>query len=49
MIKYFKDVLRTLKAIEKHLDILASTVQKDFKRNHNNGKRPAINTKGWND
>ena len=45
MIKYFKDLLKTLKAIERHLSEIASCV----KTNHrSHGDKKSISTKHWN-
>jgi hypothetical protein len=46
--KYFKELLATLKKIEQHLSVIASCVQKDFVSGHTNAKKPALNTKYWN-
>lgn len=46
MIKYFKELLQTLKQIEKHLETLASCVRTEH---HSHGDRSSISTKHWND
>lgn len=46
MISYFKDLLATLKLIEKHLSLLASCVKTS---NRDFGDRVSISTAHWND
>jgi hypothetical protein len=46
MKKYFKELLETLKKIEKHLGKLSSCVRE---QHHNHGDRVSISTKHWND
>lgn len=46
MIKYFKDVLATLKRIESHLARLANCV---VRNRYGHGDRESISTKHWND
>lgn len=46
MLKYFRELLATLKRIEQHLELLASCVRKDH---HGYGDRASISAKHWND
>ena len=46
MIKYFKDLLKTLKNIEKHLEKIGGCVKNNSRRY---GSRKYINTGHWND
>lgn len=46
MLKYFKELLATLKAIEQHLSHLAHCVKVDH---HRHGDRYSMSTKHWND
>lgn len=46
MITYFKEILKTLKQIEKHLALLASCVKRT-QRNY--GDKISLSTKHWND
>jgi len=43
---YFRDLLETLKRIEKHLELLASCVRSNDNRH---GDRRSISSKHWND
>lgn len=43
---YFKDLLNTLKRIEKHLETLAKCVKE---RHHSHGDQASISTKHWNE
>ena len=46
MIKYFKELLETLKRIEAHLDLLSACVKKSHR---DYGDDMSISTKHWND
>jgi len=46
MLKYFRELLLTLKSIEQHLGRISSCV-KDTTRHH--GDKHSISTKHWND
>jgi len=46
MIKYFKDLLQTLKKIEQHLDKISKCVKTDH---HGHGDKSSLSTKHWND
>lgn len=46
MISYFKELLETLKRIERHLSLLASCVREGH---HPHGDRFFLSTKHWND
>ncbi len=46
MIKYFRDLLLTLKNIEKHLEKLAKCVHE---KHHSHGDRMSLSIKHWND
>ena len=46
MLKYFRELLTTLKAIERHLSVLASCVQTSHR---GDGDRISLSTKHWND
>lgn len=46
MIRYFKELLETLKKIERHLELLSSCVRKGH---HRYGDYTSLSTKHWND
>jgi hypothetical protein len=46
MIKYFKDLLETLKKIERHLEKLSKCVKE---RHHRHGDQASVSTKHWNE
>ncbi len=46
MLNYFKELLVTLRAIEKHLEHIARCVKVDH---HRHGDRYSVSTKHWND
>lgn len=47
VIRYFKELLATLKRIEAHLDKLAGCVH--FRRHGGHGDSASLSTKHWND
>lgn len=46
MIKYFKDLLKTLKSIDNHLSKIAACVKCDH---HGHGDMVSMSIKHWND